>query len=145
MSNKAFSTLTDEQVEQIVKNPISIDNKSKYLILFEGEYVSNECENFRTFELVVGRQKAYDCIKEWLIGEEDTGIRISLQKSRILVEPEMITEKTPRITLSNMLNLYQFMKEMLRSGKIVDNDSSFDIEEYYEEEVTDESDDNDYI
>lgn len=135
----AFSHVSKEEAEVLASQLVTIDNKSKYLILLEGEYISNEGEPFKTYDIVVGRQKAYDYIKQWLTGEDDTDVRINVIKSRILVEPEIITEKTPRITLSNMLNIYRFMRDMKEQEKIIDDDSSFDIQDYYDGDVEDPS------
>lgn len=138
MSNKAFATISDEDVREILADPNPVDNKSKYLVLIEGEWDENSRESFKTFEIIVGRKATYDYIKTFLKSEEESGMIMDLNKSKILVEPEVITERTPRITLSNMLSVYKFMTEMISSGKIVDNDSSFDLDDYYEEPIDDE-------
>lgn len=138
MSNKAFATISDEEVREILADPNPVDNKSKYLVLIEGEWDENSRESFKTFEIIVGRKATYDYIKTFLKSEEESGMIMDLNKSKILVEPEVITERTPRITLSNMLSVYKFMTEMISSGKIVDNDSSFDLDDYYEELIDDE-------
>ena len=138
MSNKAFATISDEEVREILADPNPVDNKSKYLVLIEGEWDVNSRESFKTFEIIVGRKATYDYIKTFLKSEEESGMIMDLNKSKILVEPEVITERTPRITLSNMLSVYKFMTEMISSGKIVDNDSSFDLDDYYEEPIDDE-------
>lgn len=136
----AFSHVSKEEANSLIAEMNTIDNKSKYLILLEGEYISDEGELFKTYEVVIGRQKAYDYIKQWLVGEDETDVRINVIKSRILVEPEIITESTPRITLSNMLNIYRFMKDMKEQEKIIDDDSSFDIQDFYDGNVEDPSD-----
>jgi hypothetical protein len=138
MSNKAFATISDEEVREILADPNPVDNKSKYLVLIEGEWDENSRESFKTFEIIVGRKATYDYIKTFLKSEKESGMIMDLNKSKILVEPEVITERTPRITLSNMLSVYKFMTEMISSGKIVDNDSSFDLDDYYEEPIDDE-------
>lgn len=138
MSNRAFATISDKEVREILADPNPVDNKSKYLVLIEGEWDKNSRESFKTFEIIVGRKATYDYIKTFLKSEEESGMIMDLNKSKILVEPEVITERTPRITLSNMLSVYKFMTEMISSGKIVDNDSSFDLDDYYEEPIDDE-------
>lgn len=138
MSNRAFATISDEEVREILADPNPVDNKSKYLVLIEGEWDENFRESFKTFEIIVGRKATYDYIKTFLKSEEESGMIMDLNKSKILVEPEVITERTPRITLSNMLSVYKFMTEMISSGKIVDNDSSFDLDDYYEEPIDNE-------
>lgn len=138
MSNRAFATISDEEVREILADPNLVDNKSKYLVLIEGEWDENSRESFKTFEIIVGRKATYDYIKTFLKSEEESGMIMDLNKSKILVEPEVITERTPRITLSNMLSVYKFMTEMISSGKIVDNDSSFDLDDYYEEPIDDD-------
>lgn len=138
MSNRAFTTISDKEVREILADPNPVDNKSKYLVLIEGEWDENSRESFKTFEIIVGRKATYDYIKTFLKSEEESGMIMDLNKSKILVEPEVITERTPRITLSNMLSVYKFMTEMISSGKIVDNDSSFDLDDYYEEPIDDE-------
>ena len=129
--------LTQEEIEARDKNKNG--DLYKYLILLEGEYKYKDGENYKSFELITGRQAAYDFIKDILenMHESDYEYMLYVSKSRIISEPPVITPDTPRITLSNMLTLYSFMKIMRQQNKIVD-DSSFDIEDYFDEDIDNE-------
>lgn len=126
----AFGRVSEEEANTILAEMQTKNgDNNKYLILIEGEYVDNEGERYRTYEFKTGRQNAYDYIKDVLMSEEESGIRVNAMTSKILVEPAVITENTPRVSLSNMFNIYRFMKEMLESGKVVD-ETDFDIDSY---------------
>lgn len=129
--------LTQEEIEAKEKNKNG--DLYKYLILLEGEYKYKDGENYKSFELITGRQAAYDFIKDILenMHDSDYEYMLDVSKSRIISEPPVITPDTPRITLSNMLTLYSFMKIMRERNKIVD-DSSFDIEDYFDEDIDNE-------
>lgn len=129
--------LTQEEIEARDKNKNG--DLYKYLILLEGEYKYKDGENYKSFELITGRQAAYDFIKDILenMHDSDYEYMLDVSKSRIISEPPVITPDTPRITLSNMLTLYSFMKIMRQQNKIVD-DSSFDIEDYFDEDIDNE-------
>ena len=129
--------LTQEEIEARNKNKNG--DLYKYLILLEGEYKYKDGENYKSFELITGRQAAYDFIKDILenMHDSDYEYMLDVSKSRIISEPPVITPDTPRITLSNMLTLYSFMKIMREQNKIVD-DSSFDIEDYFDEDIDNE-------
>ena len=129
--------LTDEEVEALEKNKNG--DIYKYLILLEGEYKDRDGENYKSFEMIQGRQAAYDLIKDILehMNEPDYEYILDVSKSKIISEPPVITDETPRITLSNMLTLYSFMKIMRQQNKIKD-DTSFDIEDYFDDYIENE-------
>ena len=126
-----MTKLTDTEVEALEKNKNG--DLYKYLILLEGEYKDRDGENYKSFEMIQGRQAAYDFIKEILENMTDSDYEyiLDVSKSKIISEPPVITEDTPRITLSNMLSVYSFMKIMRQQNKIKD-DTSFDIEDYFD-------------
>lgn len=126
-----MTKLTDTEVEALEKNKNG--DLYKYLILLEGEYKDGDGENYKSFEMIQGRQAAYDFIKEILENMTDSDYEyiLDVSKSKIISEPPVITEDTPRITLSNMLSVYSFMKIMRQQNKIKD-DTSFDIEDYFD-------------
>ena len=125
-----------EEEKQDLANQTARKNgdKYKYLILFKGEY-KDDGSPWKDWELVQGRQSAYDMIKELLIGQDDleTDIIIDVSESYIISQPPVITENTPRITFDNMLSVFKFMQTMLIKNLIVD-ESSFCIEDYYDGE-----------
>lgn len=129
--------LTPEEIEAKEKNKNG--DLYKYLILLEGEYKYKDGENYKSFEFITGRQAAYDYIKDILMNMHDSDYEymLDISKSRIISEPPVVTKDTPRITLSNMLTVYSFMKIMREKGKITD-DSSFDIEDYFDEYISEE-------
>lgn len=128
-----------ERQDAINKRKLQDGDLYKYLVLLEGEYIDSDGENYKSYEIIKGRQATYDFIKD-LLESQNTGISeyiVDVSKSKIIVEPPVITPETPRITLSNMLSVYAFMKAMKEKGRIVD-ESSFDIEEYYDGYIEDE-------
>lgn len=140
-----MTPLSEEQREALRKErEAKLGDKFKYLILLEGEYRDNDGENYRTFEFITGRQDTYDFIKELLKSQDegDTEYILDVSLSRILSEPpaSMITPDTPRLTLSNMLSVYSFMKLMKDKGKVVDN-TDFNIEDYFDGYIDDEFED----
>ena len=134
---KLMERLTDEEIR--AKELNNNGDLYKYLILLEGEYRKGDGESYRSFEFVTGRQAAYDYIKDILENMNDSDFEyvLDVSKSRIISEPPVITKDTPRITLSNMLTLYSFMKAMKEKHKIID-ESSFSVEDYFDGYIEDE-------
>lgn len=134
---KLMERLTDEEIR--AKELNNNGDLYKYLILLEGEYKKGDGESYRSFEFITGRQAAYDYIKDILENMNDSDFEyvLDVSKSRIISEPPVITKDTPRITLSNMLTLYSFMKAMKEKHKIVD-ESSFSVEDYFDGYIEDE-------
>lgn len=87
-----------------------------YLVLLDGE---SEGQKFRDWEIVVGRQKAYDYIKNML---ESNYAEIDIHKSKIIVDSE-------KVKVTDGVSIYKFMKGMKNNDKVIDY-SSFDIEDY---------------
>lgn len=107
----------------------------KYLILIDGEYRDDREERYRTYEIIQGRQDAYDFIKTALMAQEDGDCEylIDVSTSHIIAEPPAeLIDKTPRITLSNMISIYSFMVAMRREGLIIDDDESFNIDNFFD-------------
>lgn len=107
----------------------------KYLILIDGEYRDDREERYRTYEIIQGRQDAYDFIKTALMAQEDGDCEylIDVSTSHIIAEPPAeLIDKTPRITLSNMISVYSFMVAMRREGLIIDDDESFNIDNFFD-------------
>lgn len=134
---KLMERLTDEEIR--AKELNNNGDLYTYLILLEGEYKKGDGESYRSFEFVTGRQAAYDYIKDILENMNDSDFEyvLDVSKSRIISEPPVITKDTPRITLSNMLTLYSFMKAMKEKHKIID-ESSFSVEDYFDGYIEDE-------
>lgn len=93
--------------------------EKEYLILIDGEEIDNYGSRFRDWEVVVGRQKAYDYIKNML---ENGYVSINVDTSKIIVNSE-------KVKVLNGLTIYEFMKAMKDEEKVIDY-SSFDIEDY---------------
>lgn len=134
----AFENIDEEEALKIVNkaNSVISDNRNIYLVLIEGEYPQNDVEIYKTYVLIIGRQKTYDWIKKILTDDEDGGPIINTTASKVLVEPEFVTPKTPRISLRNMFSVHRFMTEMLEAGKVVD-EHPLDMDEYYDEYADD--------
>lgn len=90
-----------------------------YLILIEGSENDNEGKDFRDWEIVEGRQAAYDYIKNYL---ESDFVSIDVYKSKIIVSSE-------KVKVTDGITIYEFMKVMKEKEKVIDY-SSFDIDEY---------------
>lgn len=95
-----------------------------YLILIEGSENDNEGKDFRDWEIVEGRQAAYDYIKNYL---ESDFVSIDVYKSKIIVSSE-------KVKVTDGITIYEFMKVMKEKEKVIDY-SSFDIDEYIGESV----------
>lgn len=138
MDNKVnlIERLSEEEKKDLALDRARRDgDKYKYLIILKGEFKDNDGGEWRNWELIQGRQAAYDLIKEYLESESDpeSDIIIDVTESYIISQPPVITEKTPRITFDNMLTIYRFMQEMLIKN-LVKDESAFSIEDYYDGE-----------
>ena len=89
-----------------------------YLILIDGE--DEDGKRFRDWEIKVGRQAAYDYIKDIL---ESKYAAIDVHESKIIVSSD-------KVKVTDGVSIYKFMKGMKERDMIVDY-SAFDIEDYY--------------
>ena len=92
-----------------------------YLVLIDGE---SECQKFRDWEILEGRQKAYDYIMNLL---KSNYAEIDIHESRIIVSSE-------KVKVTDGISIYEFMKVMKEKDKVIDY-SSFDIEDYVNGDV----------
>lgn len=133
---RLFTKVEDGNVQAAEKqNAREMGKRYKYLILIDGEYKDDREERYRTYEVVQGRQDAYDFIKTSLQAQEygDCEYIIDVSTSHIIAEPPAeLIDKTPRITLSNMISIFSFMTAMRREGLIIDEDESFNIDNYFD-------------
>lgn len=90
-----------------------------YLILLDGLDVNAACQRFRDWEIVEGRQAAYDYIKQFL---ESGYLEIDVIESKIIVSSE-------KVKVTDGISIYKFMKNMKEKDKVIDY-TSFDIEDY---------------
>ena len=94
-----------------------------YLILIDG--VDTESgQKCRDWEIVEGRQAAYDYIKGIL---ESDYIEVDVIESRIIVSSE-------KVKVTDGVSIYKFMKGMKEKDKVIDY-TSFDIEDYVNGDV----------
>lgn len=114
-----------ETIKPFTIEPDDSGETKLYLLLL---YIDdgNNSEPIQEFIFITGRQKAYDTLKTYV--ENDIAY-VDVMKSRVLVD-------SPNVSISHKLSVYMFMKNMRESGKIID-DTSFDIEEYWYEEMED--------
>lgn len=90
-----------------------------YLILIDGVENDNEGKQYRDWEIITGRQNAYDYIKTML---ENEYIIVNVEESKIIVSSE-------NVKVTDGVSIYAFMKNMKETDKVIDY-SSFDIEDY---------------
>ena len=91
-----------------------------YLILIDGIDINNDIQTpYRDWELVTGRQAAYDYIKSMI---ENDYVIINVEESKIIVNSE-------NVKITDGVSIYDFMKTMKDNNKIIDY-TSFDIEDY---------------
>lgn len=90
-----------------------------YLILIDGEEVDEQVKPFRDWQIVEGRQAAYDYIKNIIKTEY---VIIDIHKSKIIVDSD-------KVKISDGISIYDFMKAMKDGEKVIDY-TSFDIEDY---------------
>lgn len=100
---------------------ISYDNEEDkvYLILIDGEETDNESKKYRDWEIVTGRQQAYDYIKSIL--ESEFAI-IDVDRSKIIVSSD-------KVKITDGISIYKFMKAMKDDDRVIDY-TSFDIDDY---------------
>ena len=110
----------EENTENLVRAMSYEEDKKTYLVLLEGEIPTNEGENYKTYEFILGRQATYDYIKD-IIQSQD--IIFDAMKSKVIVDSE-------KVNIGKALSVYNFMRIMKENNKVVD-ESSFDIEDYY--------------
>lgn len=121
----AFTIMPEDAPEELIKSGAL----NKYLVLIEGEWIDNE-QPYKWFQIVTGRQNAYDYIKELLKDyAKDNEIFIDIEKSMIIADAAVVNENTPRITFDNAYNIYRFMFEM-KSRAMIKDDSDFCIDDY---------------
>lgn len=101
---------------------VSYDSEPEktYLVLIEATETNDDEKQFRDWEIVEGRQSAYDYIKRMI---ESDYISVDIIKSKIIVNSD-------KVKITDGISIYQFMKSMKEQDKIIDY-SSFDIEDYY--------------
>lgn len=107
------------------KEQIAADKKI-YLILFAG-YVGDSDEiGYKQWDFAEGRENAYKVIKETFLTPElrENGVTFDAYRSRIIVQSD-----NTKIKLTG-ISVYKFVSTMIREGKIVDDDGTFDIEEW---------------
>lgn len=114
------NTSVNINTEGLVRG-ISYDNEPEktYLILIDGEETSEGGSRFRDWEIVTGRQNAYDYIKNML---ENIYVSINVDTSKIIVNSD-------KVKVLNGLTIYEFMKAMKDEDKVIDY-TSFDIDDY---------------
>lgn len=101
-------------------------DKKLYLILFAG-YVGDSDEiEYKQWDFAEGRENAYKVIKETFLTPElrENGVTFDAYRSRIIVQTNNSGLKLTGISI------YKFVSTMIREGKIVDDDGTFDIEEW---------------
>ena len=109
-----------ENTEGLIRG-VSYDTEPEkiYLILIDGYENDEDAKPYRDWELVTGRQEAYDYIKNML---ENEYIIINVEESKIIVSSE-------NVKITDGVSIYAFMKNMKENDKIIDY-TSFDIEDY---------------
>lgn len=92
-------------------------NEKMYLILISGEIVDRHREGeYRDYEWKIGRQNAYEYIRDLIMNEED--VYIDIHKSMIISES---------VNILDAISIYEFMKLV---KEVVIDETGFDIEEY---------------
>lgn len=112
-------TETTTNTEGLVRG-VTYDTEPEktYLILIDGMNVYSEVQ-YRDWEIVEGRQQAYDYIKNLLLSNLAS---IDVIKSKIIVDSE-------KVKITDGVSIYKFMKNMKENNKVIDY-TSFDIEDY---------------
>lgn len=119
-----------EMQKEIDRNKERIEADQKvYLILFAGYFGDSEEVDYQQWDYAKGRQNAYDIIKETFLSVDlrEKNITLDAYQSRIIVETNSGKMKLTGISI------YKFVSTMIREGKIIDDDGTFDIEEWAED------------
>ena len=109
LDNAIYINTKNDTIQIMKYKELSPPEQREYVLLLE--YHNNDLSN--VFQGIIGRQETFDYIKS--IIEE-----IDIEKSIILTET---------VQLKDALNIYEFMKECILNGTVI-NDDGFDIEEY---------------
>ena len=120
-----MAIVEDEEEKKKIALKMAGEDK-KYLILFKA-YVNDTDEEYREWEYVTGRQKAYDTIAEYFTNttcENGTKLSYDAFESRIIVQSE-----AKGVIPIDGIPVYKFVKSMLERG-LVEPNSDFDIEEW---------------
>ena len=115
--------MMEVNTEELVRG-VSYDSEPEktYLILIEG--LDLDDGEFRDWEIKVGRQAAYDYIKNYIESEYNV---IDVYASKIIVSSE-------KVKVTDGITIYEFMKVMKETEKVIDY-SNFNIEDYSNEEL----------
>ena len=123
----------DEHVAPLIK-PVTIDEtaakKKLYLLLYVLVSAEDNVEDSYQYEFFKGTSfDAYEKIRNMMGDNNEIGLDVV--RSRILVD-------SPKIRISTKCSIYSFMKNLITTGKVID-DSGFNIDDfYYEPEEDDE-------
>lgn len=98
-----------------------------YLILIEAWDISEGGDKVRDWEIVEGRQAAYDYIKNMIQSEY---LSVDVMESKIIVSSE-------KVKVTDGVSIYKFMKSMKENDKVIDY-TSFDIEDYVNGDIESE-------
>lgn len=90
-----------------------------YLILIDAWDISEGGDRIRDWEIVEGRQAAYDYIKNMI---ESEYLSVDVMESKIIVSSD-------KVKVTDGVSIYKFMKSMKENDKVIDY-TSFDIEDY---------------
>lgn len=122
-----------KEQKKLIK-PITIENAPKTKLYLLLKYYNSGAENeedYRDFEFFNGTtQEMYDHLKLEIESSDD----IDVMRSRILVD-------SPNIRISHKCSIYIFMKDAKDTGRITD-DTSFDIQDYYYDDMNSEVESN---
>lgn len=125
----------DEHVAPLIK-PVTIDKdaaKEKlYLLLYVLVPSEDNVEDSYQYEFFKGTSfEAYAKIRDMMSNNNEVGLDI--MRSRILVD-------SPKIRISTKCSIYSFMKNMITTGKVID-ETGFNIDDFYYEPEEDEEED----
>ena len=115
--NQLIRGVTYDEPELVPGVTYDDENEKTYLILIEGQGADNYGELIRDWDFKVGRQEAYDYIKNYL---ESDYVLVDVINSKIIVDT---------LTIKESVSIFKFMKSMKENNKVVD-ETSFDITEY---------------
>jgi hypothetical protein len=112
-----------------------LEQPTKLYLILKTYIRGDGFENSRDWEFFTGTtQDLYDYLVEEIL-DDTPGISLDVMKSRVLVD-------SPNIKISHKCSIYTFMKDTLTTGKVVNTNGNFDIQDYYYQDEEDEEDTN---
>lgn len=119
----------EKEAEEYKKQLANMGNgdEKEYLILFAAYVNDSSYIQYKEWEYATGRQKAYDCIKDYFLNFKEDEKGFTLQFDAF--ESRIIVQSSSGVVPIKGISVYKFIKTMILKDLVI-VDSSFDIDEW---------------